>query len=100
MPERWRWPTNSVPRCPRCQRDLSFLTSWTFRGLWGYTEVRTYECPEHGPVFVSPRMPVGYGADKRTDEGPDDSDRDSLVPVPRKPTPALDADAIAMPEPD
>jgi hypothetical protein len=45
-------------------------------------------------------MPVGYGADKRTDEGPDDSDRDSLVPVPRKPTPALDADAIAMPEPD
>lgn len=102
MPKTWRVPTNSVPICPRCQRDLSFVGSWTFRGLWGYDEVRTYECPEHGPIFVSPQITVGHdpGPDKRPDKGPDNGDRDSLVSAPRKPTPTLNADAIAIPEPD
>ena len=99
MPNTWRVPANTVPICPHCQRDLSFLGSWTFRGLWGYNEVRTYECPEHGPIFVSPQMAAGQSSDKRPDKGQDNGDRDSLVPAQRKPTPTLNADAIAIPEP-
>ena len=100
MPKTWRVPTSNVPICPHCQRALSLLGSWTFRGLWGYNEVRTYECPEHGPIFVGPQIAVGHGPEKRADEGPDNSDRDSLVSAPRKPTPTLNVDAIALPEPD
>ena len=54
MPKTWRVPTNDGSLCPHCQRDLSFVASWTFRGLWGYNEVRTFECPEHGPDFCQP----------------------------------------------
>jgi hypothetical protein len=104
MPKTWRAPDNDVPKCPDCQKDLSFVSSWTFRGLWGYTEVRTYECPTHGPIFVSQQISVGHGPDKGPgkgpDSGPDNGDRDSLVSAPRKPTPTLNADAIAIPEPD
>jgi hypothetical protein len=99
MPKTWRVPTNGVPICPHCQRDLSFLGSWTYRGLWGYNEVRTYECPEHGPIFVRPQVAAGRGPDKQPDRGPDNG-RDSLVSAPRKPAPTLNADAIAIPEPD
>jgi hypothetical protein len=45
-------------------------------------------------------MAVGHGPDKRADTAPDNGDRDSLVSTPRKPTPTLNADAIAIPEPD
>ena len=100
MPNTWRLPAGNVSMCPHCQSDPSFVGSWTFRGLWGYTEVRTYECPEHGPIFVSPRAALGPGPDKALDEDPDNRDRDSLVPAPRKPTPTLNAEAIAIPEPD
>jgi hypothetical protein len=100
MPKTWRVPTNDVPICPDCQRNLSFLGSWTFRGLWGYNEVRTYECPAHGPIFVTPQISAGHGSDKEADKGADNGDRDSLVSAPRKPTPTLSADAIAIPEPD
>ena len=100
MPKTWRVPSNDVPMCQDCQTDLSFLGSWAFRGLWGYTEVRTYECPTHGPIFVSPQISVGHGPDKGLDKGPDNGDRDSLILAPRKPTPTLNADAIAIPEPD
>ena len=91
---------NDVPICPGCGRDLSFVASWTFRGLWGYNEVRTYECPEHGPIFVRPELAAGQGLDKVPEKGQDSGDRDSLVSAPRKPTPPLDANAIAIPEPD
>jgi hypothetical protein len=100
MPETWRVPIDNVSICPYCQGDLSFVGSWTFRGLWGYHEVRTYECPEHGPIFVGPQSGVGHGADTRLDNHPDTGDRDSLVPAPRKPAPTLNVDAIAIPEPD
>ena len=100
MPKPWRVPSNTEPMCPHCQRDLSFLGAWTFRGLWGYNQVRTYECPEHGPIFVSPQTTVEHGPDKQPGKGADDGDRDSLVSAPRKPTPTLNADAIAIPEPD
>jgi hypothetical protein len=101
MPETWRGPTNDVPICPDCQRDLSFIGSWTFRGLWGYTEVRTYECSIHGPIFVRPETSTDYGSDKVSDAPPrDNGDRDSLIPAPRKPTPTLNTDTIAVPEPD
>ena len=100
MPNTWRVPTNTVAICPHCQGDLSFLGSWTFRGLWGYNEVHTYECPEHGPIFVGPQETVGDGPDKRSHKGPHNGDRDSLVSAPRKPTPTLNGDAIAIPEPD
>jgi hypothetical protein len=100
MPERSLVPTIDLPMCPHCQRTLTLVASWTFRGLWGYNEVRTYECPEHGPIFVSPQAAVEYVPDKRLDKGSDDGDRDSLVPAPRKPAPTLNADAIAIPEPD
>ena len=100
MPKTWRVPGNDVPICPDCQRDLSFLGSWIFRGLWGYNEVRTYECPAHGPIFISPQIAVAHGPDKGPDKGPDYGDRDSLISAPRKPAPTLNADAIAIPEPD
>jgi len=95
-----RVPGNDVPICPDCQTDLTFLGSWAFRGLWGYTEVHTYECPAHGPIFVSPQISVGHGPDKGLDRGPENGDRDSLILAPRKPTPTLNVDAMAIPEPD
>ena len=100
MAKTWRVPGRDVPICPDCQRDLSFVGSWTFRGLWGYNEVRTFECPAHGPIFVSPQTAAEHGPDKGPDKGPDHGDRDSLIPAPRKPGPTLNADAIAIPEPD
>ena len=100
MPKTWRVPSDEVPMCPQCQRNLTFVGSWTCRGLWGYNEVRSYECSEHGPIFVSPHVAVAHGPDKPPDTGPDNGDRDSLVSAPHKPTPTLNADAIAIPEPD
>jgi hypothetical protein len=95
-----RVPADDLPTCSRCQRALTFVASWTFRGLWGYEEVRTYECPEHGPVFINPPTRLGHGSESRPDHPPDNGDRDSLISVPRKPTPTLNADAIEVPEPD
>jgi hypothetical protein len=101
MTERGRSPAISdVLRCPDCQGELTFIASWTVRDLWGYKEVRTYECPSHGPMFVSPQIAVGHDPDKRSDKGPGNGDRDSVVPVPRKPTPTLNTHSIAIPEPD
>jgi hypothetical protein len=100
MLKTWRVPDSAVPICPDCQSDLSFVGSWTFRGLWGYTDVRTYECPAHGPIFINPQRSIGQGPDKGPDTSPDHGDRDSLIAPPRKPAPTLDADAIAIPEPD
>ena len=59
MPKTWRVPNNDVPICPDCQRDLSFVGSWTFRGLWGYNEVRTYECPAHGRFLSAHKQQSG-----------------------------------------
>src|SRR5688572_25728260 len=64
MTKTWRGPTNDVAICPYCRKDVPFLSSWSFRGLWGYKEVRTYECSEHGPIFVSPQIAVEHGPDK------------------------------------
>lgn len=100
MPKARQAPGRPVPICPDCQRDLSFLCSWTFRGLWGYNEVRTYECPTHGPIFVSPQVAALHGPDKGPDQRPEPGDRDSLISAPRKPRPTLNADTIAIPEPD
>jgi len=77
-------------------------TPWVrdYRGLWGYDEVITYECPPHGPIFISPEPSIGIGPDKGLDKAPDQGDRDSLIPARRKPNPTLNADAIAIPEPD
>lgn len=100
MPKTWQLATNTVPKCPRCQTDLSFLTSWSVRGLWGYNEVRTYECPEHGPIFFSPQPAVEHGRGKRADKSPESGDRDSLVSAPRNPARTPNVDAIAIPEPD
>jgi hypothetical protein len=99
MPRTRRVP-DDVPVCPDCQSDLSFVGSWTFRGLWGYNEGRTYECPTHGPIFINPQRSIAHGPGKSSDKSPDNGDRDSLVSAPRRPTPTLDADAIAIPEPD
>jgi hypothetical protein len=100
MPKTWRVPDNEGPICPHCQGDLSFVGSWTFRGLWGYNEVRTYECPAHEPIFIKPQISIGHGPDSGPDKSADNGDRDSLISAPRKPTPTLNADAIAVPEPD
>ena len=100
MPKPQQAPADNEPTCPHCQRQLSFLSSWTYRGLWGYNEVRTYECSEHGPIFLSRDTTVGRGPAKQADKGPDDDGRNSAVVAPRKPTPTLSADAIAVPEPD
>src|SRR5215475_6079704 len=88
-----------MPKCPECQEELSFVCSWMSRGLWGYYEVRTYECPAHGPIFMRPRTAAEQGVSKRADNAPETGDRDSFVAASRKPTPPCDADAIAIPEP-
>jgi len=100
MADIWRGADNVVPICPDCLSDLAFVSSWSFRGLWGYDEVSTYECPTHGPIFISPESSIGVGPDKGRDNAPDHGDRDSLIPARRKPNPTLNADAIAIPEPD
>src|SRR3954462_6875035 len=87
-----RVPSDDVVRCPHCQGDLSFVGSWACRGLWGYKDVRTYECPDHGPIFVSPETAIARGQNIASASGPDDGDRDSLAPAPRKPTPTIYAD--------
>jgi hypothetical protein len=99
MPETWRGPDNHVPLCPDCQKELSFVGAWAFGGLWGYSEVRTYECPAHGPIFLKAQLSIEHGRDKGPDKSTDNGDRDSLIPAARKPTPTLNADAIAIPEP-
>src|SRR5262245_37101137 len=99
MAKSWA-PAAIVPKCRQCQGDLRFVCAWSVRGLWGYDEVHTYECPEHGPIFVSAQPTVGPGREKRSRSDRDAGDRDSLVSAPRKPTPTLGADAIALREPD
>jgi len=99
------WSCHNGPMlCPDCQKELNFLCSWTFRGLWGYDEVGTYECPTHGLVFVSPQTSVVHCPDneppKRPPKRPDHGDLDSPILAPRRPTPPLNADAITIPEPD
>jgi hypothetical protein len=100
MPKTRRAADNVAPVCPNCQSRVVFVASWSCRGVWGYREVRTYECPAHGPIFVSPEPSIGTAPDKNPHQAPDDSDRDSLIPAPRKPAPTLDVGAIALPEPD
>jgi hypothetical protein len=100
MPNTWRVPDNVVPICPDCQGDLTFVCSWPSLGAWGYDEVRTYECPTHGPIFITPEISVGPEPARAQDKAPDEGDRDSLIPARRKPTPVLNADAIAVPEPE
>jgi hypothetical protein len=100
MPGPWRGPSNVLPFCPDCERDLTFVASWTFRDLWGYREVRTYECASHGPVFITSERAVGVTSARSPDIFRDDGDRDSLIPARRKPTPTLNVDAITLPEPD
>ena len=92
--------SNDLPMCPQCRSALSFVGAWSVRDLWGYTEVRTYECSAHGPVFVRPQTSVADGPDKEPSKEPDDGDRDSLIPAWRKPTPTLNADSVAVPEPE
>jgi len=100
MPRPQRVPANNELTCPHCDKYLSFAGSWTYRGLWGYNEVQTYECPDHGPIFIRPDIAVEHGPAKHADNGPDDGDRHSQVSAPRKPAPTLNVDAIAVPEPD
>jgi hypothetical protein len=88
-----------VPAKCECGKDLTFIASWTFRGLWGFTDVRTYECAEHGPVFFGPQTVVGRAAEP-SGTHPPNGDRDSLVVAPRNPRPPLRSDAVAAPEPD
>lgn len=83
------------PVCPDCQRELSFVCAWTSRALWGFKEVRTYECPEHGPVFVSPEDSVRIGPLKSPDAG----DLDLPIPAERRRPSAPRTDASAVPEP-
>ena len=86
--------------CAQCQRELTFVASWTFRGRWGYEEVQTYECATHGPIFIAAQIATGAGASHRIKSGPENGDRDSLIPARRRPAPSLDSDVIALPEPD
>jgi hypothetical protein len=93
-------PSSSVPVCPHCQSKPTFVGSWTFRGLWGYNEVHTYECDAHGPLFVPWQVEKRVEASHRTGQRPDDGDRDSLIAARRRPTPTLNSAATALPEPD
>ena len=95
-----RRSSHVVPTCPECGGDLGFVASWTFRGLWGYNEANTYECPSHGPVFMTSACAVGVTSGRVADIPRDEGDRDSLTPVGRKPAPGLNRTAVAVPEPD
>ena len=64
MPDTWRGAGDVVPICPDCQSVLDFVGSWTFRGLWGFNEVHTYECRTHGTVFIGSETPTAVGPDK------------------------------------
>ena len=86
--------------CAECQSELTFVASWTFRGLWGYDEVYTYECAAHGPVFITPQIATVTDASQRTGQSPDNGDRDALIPARRRPAPTFNAGAVALPEPD
>jgi hypothetical protein len=90
----------SVAMCPDCQGELTYVCSWTVRGLWGYNEVHTYECATHGPCFIGPQIAPTVEASQTLGQRPDDGDRDSLIPARRRPAPTLNADAIALPEPE
>ena len=92
--------SGSVPMCPDCQCELTYVCSWTFRGLWGYKEVHTYECATHGPCFITPQIASTVDASEKPGQRPDDGDRDSLIPARRRPAPTLNSDAIALPEPE
>jgi len=92
MPHEWRMPSTEVPLCPHCQGALSVVASWDFCGLWGYYEMRTYECPQHGPIFISPQIADAPGSNRRPDADSEQADRDSLISAPRKPRPTLDDD--------
>lgn len=92
--------TGNLTSCPYCQRELTFVAAWTYRGLWGYNEVRAYECAEHGPIFFGPQAAVVRTPERKLHEDHGDSDRDSLVSAPRRPVPTPNANAIAISEPD
>jgi hypothetical protein len=47
-----------------------------------------------------PQTSTGQRPYQCNDKGPDKGDRDAPITAPRKPTPTLDADVIAIPEPD
>ena len=96
MSNTWRVPTDDVLRCPHCQGDASFVSSWTCRGLWGYKEVRTYECPDHGPIFVSSQAAIGHRPNIAIDKGSDDGNRDSLVSAPPKHQQGVIAEPIRL----
>ena len=96
----WRVPDNVVPVCPECQADLIFVCSWPSPGAWGYDVVRTYECPTHGPMFITPDTPVSTASVERQPDGGEDGGRDYLATARRNPKPLLDSDACAVPEPD
>ena len=100
MPDTWRIPENVVPICPHCAGDLTFVSSWPSRGTWGYDEIRTYECPIHGPIFITTDISLRTEPAASGDNAPDEGDRAALIPARRKPTPVINADAIAVPEPD
>ena len=91
---------NDTPLCPACGNDLTFVASWTFRGLWGYEEVHTYECATHGPLFFSVGDPIKRGVGETLGQSPDLGDRELLIPARRGPKPILKSGAIAVPEPD
>ena len=79
---------------------MTFVASWTVRGLWGYKDVQTWECPAHGPLFINAEDPVKRGACQTLGHGLDDGDRESLIPARRRPKPTLKSGAIAVAEPD
>ena len=91
---------NVVPICPECHQNLTFLCTWNFRDRWGYTAVQTYECPSHGPIFLTLDPAVRPAIINLRDAASDDGDRDALITARRTPKPTLNADAIAVPEPD
>ena len=100
MTERSARFRDHAPICPDCGGDVTFVASWTFRGLWGYSEVQTYECPAHGPLFVNAAGSIEPRPTHRCGPGPDDGDRDSPILAPRRRPPTSKSDAVAVPEPD
>jgi hypothetical protein len=93
-------PRNDTPLCPECGSDLTFVASWTFRGLWGYDEVHTWECSTHGPLFMSADDSIRREVGRTRGQSGHDGDRESLIPARSRPRPTLKSGAIALAEPD
>ena len=79
--------------CPVCQGQLRFVSrSSPYGGPRLYAEIHQYDCSAHGTVFLTREGIRGHGPENISGDAPP-------VREPRNPTPTLNTDSVAVPEP-